>query len=423
MTYPTISAALRENRYHIAYFLQPFLLFFFHYELQTAALWRPAYFHTLALDVAKKELRVLADYPAPFNASWVEPAASQGDIDHLVGLSEGTESGLLYTFEINHAQKACRTTSQQQTRGAPAHFITLRDRSAIALATYLGGSVAIYPIRTDTDTGVALLRDDAHTEILPDFPYASACHGPNRKDRQRQCHVHQVLEDRQGQLYAPDLGSDRVWILSQRKDETKLELEISGWLQCPPGTGPRHAVLAPDELSHTVIAFDLSAAPTDAGPAAAAISIPPIQGFAPNIIPATVPPTHHSRMNSAEICLHPAIPNVIYASNRWERHIAQREPQLQEIRIPTESPAGDAIAILLLSDDSRTVVGMKHVRTSLDVIRGMRLSDDGRYVVLAGQEGGGVEVYEISGEKGEVWTLVAGLNEGLDGGLKHAVWL
>ncbi|KAL4736404.1 Lactonase, 7-bladed beta-propeller-domain-containing protein [Aspergillus similis] len=389
-----------------------------------------ATFTTLALDVARKELRPLADYPAPFNASWVEPAASQGSVDHLVGLSEGTESGLLYTFEIDHAQKACRTISQQQTRGAPAHFITLRDRSAIVLATYLGGSIAIYPIRTDTDTGVPLLRDGAHTEILPDFPYASAGHGPNR-DRQRQCHVHQVLEDRHGRLYAPDLGSDRIWILSRRMDETKLELEICGWLQCPPGTGPRHAVLSPDEsimyvlgeLSHTVLAFDLSAANANTPPATAAIGIPPIQGFAPNIIPSTVPPTHQSKMDSAEICLHPTISNVIYASNRWERHIAQREPQLRDLHVPTDVPAGDAIAILLLSDDGRTVIDMKHVRTSLDVIRGMRLSDEGRYVVVAGQEGGGVEVYEISGERGEVWTLVTRLDEGLDGGLKHAVWL
>lgn len=177
------------------------------------------------------------------------------------------------------------------------------------------------------------------------------------------------------------------------------------------------------ELSHTILAFDLSAAPADTFPAAAPISISPIQSFAPNIIPTTVPPTHQTRMDSAEICLHPTISNVIYASNRWERHIAQLEPQIQDTRIPTELPAGDAIAILLLSDNGRAVVEIRHVRTNLDVIRGMRLSDDGRYVVLAGQEGGGVEVYEISGEIGEVWTPVACLNEGLDGGLKHAVWL
>jgi len=109
-------------------------------------------FTTLALDVDKNELRVLANYPAPYNASWVEPCKPNGRIDRLIGLSEGDESGLLYTFEVDHEREACRITSQQPTLGAPGHckFVkcycynginvdyivtTLRDGSALALAT------------------------------------------------------------------------------------------------------------------------------------------------------------------------------------------------------------------------------------------------------------------------------------------------
>lgn len=80
-----------------------------------------AHFTTLALDLEKKELSIVANYPAPTNASWVEPSSSDGDICRLVGLSEDDESGLLYTFEIDHAQKTCKITSQQPTLGAPAH--------------------------------------------------------------------------------------------------------------------------------------------------------------------------------------------------------------------------------------------------------------------------------------------------------------
>lgn len=80
-----------------------------------------AKFTTLSLDVDKRELSVIAEYPAPFNVSWVEPSSSHGDVDRLVGLSEGTESGLLYTFEIDHAKKTCNITSQKSTLGAPAH--------------------------------------------------------------------------------------------------------------------------------------------------------------------------------------------------------------------------------------------------------------------------------------------------------------
>ena len=78
-------------------------------------------FTTLSFDPKKEELILVANYPAPYNASWVEPSSSRGDVDRLIGLSEGEESGLLYTFEIDHSQKTCSITSQQPTLGAPAH--------------------------------------------------------------------------------------------------------------------------------------------------------------------------------------------------------------------------------------------------------------------------------------------------------------
>lgn len=167
------------------------------------------------------------------------------------------------------------------------------------------------------------------------------------------------------------------------------------------------------ELSHNVVAFDLSG--TLAG------AIQPIEGFAPNIIPSTVHPDHQLMMDSAEISLHPTIPNILYVSNRWERHIAKRQPHLKNV--PRDLPRGDDVAIILLSKDGRKVETVKHVRTNVDVIRGMRLTDDGKYAVVVGQEGGGVEVYEISGERGDLWTLVAGLKQGIESGIKHAIWL
>lgn len=109
-------------------------------------------FTILSLDDEKGELRKLVDFPAPYNASWVELSSSQGDRPCLIGLSEGEESGLLYTFEIDHEKLDCTLTSQQATLGAPAHcefikpsfvillvliqpVITLQDQSAIALST------------------------------------------------------------------------------------------------------------------------------------------------------------------------------------------------------------------------------------------------------------------------------------------------
>jgi 6-phosphogluconolactonase (cycloisomerase 2 family) len=214
-------------------------------------------------------------------------------------------------------------------------------------------------------------------------------------------------------------------------------MDLCGWLECPPGTGARHAVFSPDgmslqrhtaelahqtletimyvigELSHTVVAFDLCFVPSNA--------ILPIDGFAPNIIPPDIHPDHQFMLDSSEICLHPTIPNVLYVSNRWSRHIAQRQPELKNV--PKDLPTGDDIAVILLGDDGKKVKTLKHVRTNVDVIRGMRLSNDGKYAVVVGQEGGGVEIYSITGEAGDIWILEADLSEGLESGLKHAIWL
>lgn len=107
---------------------------------------------------------------------------------------------------------------------------------------YLGGSVALYPISSGNKHEL-LLAEAPRTEVFPIFPYESVQHGPN-ESRQRQNHVHQMIEDTSGLLYAPDLGSDRVWILQR----DGMKLDVSGWLQCPSGTGPRHAVLSPDGI-------------------------------------------------------------------------------------------------------------------------------------------------------------------------------
>ncbi|KAF2014258.1 putative isomerase YbhE [Aaosphaeria arxii CBS 175.79] len=374
-----------------------------------------ANFTIIEFNSTGKEISILAEYPSPYNASWIEVASSHGNISNLVGLSEGEDVGLLYTFQIDHAHKTCQITSQQPTLGAPGHFLTLRDNSALVLGTYLGGSIAVYPIEI-TDDHSPLLSDEPRTEIFPEFPYRDVGHGPN-KARQQQCHVHQILDGR-GTLYAPDLGSDRVWIIRR---SGSVQVDITGWLQCPPGTGARHAVIVPDnqimyvigELSHNVVAFDLSTILPGANL--------PIEDFAPHVIPQNVHPDHQLMMDSSEICLHPKIPNVLYVSNRWERHVLRREPHLKNV--PKDLPPGDAIAVILLSSCGRKVEEKKYIRTNVDVIRGMRLSNDGRYMAVVGQEGGGVEIYEIEGDRGDLWTKIAGLNNDLENGLKHVIWL
>ncbi|KAH7336741.1 Lactonase, 7-bladed beta-propeller-domain-containing protein [Pyrenochaeta sp. MPI-SDFR-AT-0127] len=372
-------------------------------------------FTTLELDTSKKELLILANYAAPHNASWTDHFSSRGSVDFLIGISESDDSATVYTFQIDHAQQTCQVTSQQPTSAGPCHVLALRDRSAVVVATYEGGSVILYPV-SENESGQMLLKNVPRIELFPDFRYKDIGHGPN-KNRQTQCRIHQILDDQSGRLYAPDFGSDRVWMFQRNG----IDLEICGWLECPPGSGSRHAVICHDqrilyvvgELSHDLIAFDL--------PIVASENIQPIKGFAANIIPPSVDRNHQSMMESGEVCRHPTIPNVIYISNRWERHIAEREPHLEGV--PDIMQSGDTVAIILLAEGGRSVEAVRHVRTHADVIRGMRISNDGKYAAILGQLGGGVEIYEISGNRGEVWTFEAGISQDLGTGLKHPIWL
>lgn len=46
-------------------------------------------------------------------------------------------------------------------------------------------------------------------------------------------------------LHCSDLGTDRIWIVKKRKSTSGSE--ITGCLQCLPGSGPRQAVISADD--------------------------------------------------------------------------------------------------------------------------------------------------------------------------------
>jgi 6-phosphogluconolactonase (cycloisomerase 2 family) len=130
----------------------------------------------------------------------------------------------------------------------------------------------------------------------------------------------------------------------------------------------------------------------------------PLPDIERSIIPSSVDPAYHLQLNASEIVSNPAVPNVLYASNRWELHIKEKDSSYAG-----EEQEGDAIAIALLSSDGSKIESITHVRTGCDAVRAMCPSPDGKYVALAGQEGGGVEIWKVEGQRGDQWKL-AGKN-------------
>lgn len=130
-----------------------------------------------------------------------------------------------------------------------------------------------------------------------------------------------------------------------------------------------------------------------------------------------VTPPHLARsvrdlLLTAELYANPLHPRTLYVSLRGARRMGDMSPYRG---IPNSPPPvqempddrGDSIAVVLLNPDGSGVEEVRHLQTGLDWPRGMRVSDDGRYLAVAGEYGGGLEVYAISGERGEHFELVA----------------
>lgn len=113
----------------------------------------------------------------------------------------------------------------------------MKDGSGIVVSNFNGGSIIFFPI---TSYGALSETSESPLLTLP-FVYESQI-APN-VTRQEASHAHHVVEGSNGTLYVSDLGNDRIWVV---KREGESGLAIKGYLQAPPGTGPRHSLISKD---------------------------------------------------------------------------------------------------------------------------------------------------------------------------------
>ncbi|WVQ78407.1 hypothetical protein IAT38_000493 [Cryptococcus sp. DSM 104549] len=355
--------------------------------------YRPSY-SILSFDpsASSQNIKLLSDSAAPENASWIEPTRNKKLEDVLYSISEaGDGKAVSLKLGGEGAGRKVEVTAERGTGGGPCHVHIMKDDSGVVIANYVGGSIIYFPI---TPTGE--LSTTSSSPLL-ELPYVYKDQAAPDPERQDASHCHQVVEGHDGTLYVPDLGSDRVWVVWR---EGESGLSVKGWCQCPPGAGPRHCVVSEDgkrlyvltELSNDILVFPLES-PT--------YPIVPHQDFRVSVLPPSVPKEYARHLNAAELIAHPSHPNVLYASNRLELDLSSStEGEF------SSSEKGDAVAIVTLTPAGDKVVAIKHVRTGCNAVRGMRVSPDGKYVALAGQNGGGLEIYSV-GDGGVEWDLVA----------------
>jgi len=168
-----------------------------------------------------------------------------------VGEYAGKPGGAVSAFAIDPASGKLRLLNEQATQGADPCYLSLDARKkTLLVANYTGGSVTVFPVRTDGTLGMAL-------EVKQH-------EGSGPKEQQKGPHAHCVILDRaQRHALVADLGIDKVMIYRFDRATGKLSPEKQPFAELKAGAGPRHLTLHPsgkylfviNELDSTMTSF------------------------------------------------------------------------------------------------------------------------------------------------------------------------
>ncbi len=149
---------------------------------------------------------------------------------------EGKKSGAVSAFAIDRKSGGLQLINNQPSLGgAPCHVTVSKNGRFVLVANYLGGNVAVYPVRSDGGLGESVdLEQHVGT-------------GPN-KDRQEAPHAHSItLSPSNRFAFAADLGNDRLMNYAFDAETGKLETNPQQpFFAAKPGAGPRHFAFHPN---------------------------------------------------------------------------------------------------------------------------------------------------------------------------------
>lgn len=233
---------------------------------------------------------------------------------------------------------------------ATCHLATLPGGKAVAAANYSSGSV--------------IVLDAGDGSFVREWAYEG--HGAH-PERQKASHPHQcVVSPGGGWLLVPDLGCDAVW--SHRiRDGIPLSEAVPNRL--PAGTGPRHLVFHSDGKMVSALG-ELDGVVHTGRWDEESGHIEWVQHLP------TVPGTAAPQASGSAIKAHPSLP-ILYAANR----------SLHDLAVMRLSPHG-----------LPTLIG--RIEPGVKVPRDFAVSPDGRWLLAAGQESGGIVVFPLDAESG-----------------------
>ncbi|MEJ7813003.1 MAG: lactonase family protein, partial [Gemmatimonadaceae bacterium] len=147
---------------------------------------------------------------------------------------EGQPSGAVTSFAVDQQTGALTPLNQRASHGGAPCYVTIDRTGRFALvANYVGGSVAILPIRADGSVGEA-------TSVVQ-----HTGSGPH-PERQRSPHAHCIVVDTANRhALVADLGTDRVTAYPFDARRGTLTQAGASHAALTPGAGPRHLAFHP----------------------------------------------------------------------------------------------------------------------------------------------------------------------------------
>lgn len=239
-----------------------------------------------------------------------------------------------------------KATARIQTPGqGPCHLVVSPDGRTLLTANYGDGTV----VRLALDS-------NQPPQTIAHFTNQGS--GPDQ-NRQKGPHAHAAAIDRQNRFaFTTDLGTDEI---------LTFDLQYPGFqpahrLRLPPGSGPRHLVLHPNN-QHAYVNFELTNQ-------VAALTLDAVSGQLKRVQTLSTLPAGHDQGTTAAILLHPS-GKTLYVTNRGHDSAAVFQIQaegtlalLEIVPLQVASPRGAAISpggnwLLVAGQLSNTVRSLK----------------------------------------------------------------
>ena len=258
------------------------------------------------------------------------------------------------------AKLNAQPTAPDGAKAGACHVAVTPDGRVVLAANYGGGSAASFPVKDDGSLGE------------PASFVAHEGSGPIPK-RQEAPHAHAFTPAPGGRFaIVPDLGADRLFVY--RVDPATAELTEHSTLATPPGGGPRHLAFTPDG-THAVACLEMGNKALlldwDAGAGRFTIR----QAYS------TLPADFDGQSTTAEVRVHPN-GRFAYVTNRGH----------------------DSVAVFRLGpDDGGGAGGLSLVEiepATVQTPRGMNLTPDGRFLLVAGQDSNDVTSFRVNPDTG-----------------------